>query len=176
MINRFYAACAASLSAVALLLSSAGTAEAVTRQQFIERLQRIGVEIVHGRCDGSYGYYLPDTNVMCIHESLLKDENMPLWDETVTHEAVHVVQDCANGFQERTLVSLLNWATEKGWETASLKEYMNDNISSTYIDYVNGMPAGERRNAEIEAYTLEKDSDLVYQMLSSMCLERLDGR
>lgn len=176
MINRFYTALAGAVGAAALLISTASSAEAVTRQQFLERLERIGVHIVHNNCDGSYGYYQPGSNVMCINEVLLTQENLSLWDETVTHEAVHVVQDCANGFQEPTLVSLLNWATEQGWETAALKQYMNDNISSTYIDHVNDMPAGERRNAEIEAYTLEDDPDLVYEMLSSMCLERPAGR
>ena len=166
---------AAAFAACALTVTPG---EAVTRNEFVARLKTIGVELIrHDTCQPEgeepvFGSYDAGTNTMCVNNSLFEAGNEALWDETVTHEAVHVMQDCINGFDEGTLVSFIDHAIENGIDTEPLREFVSKNLSPNYYEFINSIENGFIRDVEIEAYALEQSPDLVYDMLSSVCLER----
>ena len=166
---------AAAFAACALTVTPG---EAVTRNEFVARLKQIGVNLVHhptcqpAGLEPVFGMYNPSTNTMCINSELFAPGQEALWDETVTHEAVHVMQDCINGFDEETLVSFLDYALENDHDTTKLREYMTKNLSPDYYEFINAIEDGHIRDAEIEAYALESDPQLVYEMMESVCLER----
>jgi len=161
---------AATLAAATVL--SAAPAEAVTRNQFVSRLKQIGVTLTRGNCDGAYGTYNPYSNTMCLNDQLFERGNEQVWDNTITHEAVHVAQDCVNGFHEGTLVAFVNDMNARGLDTTKLKSFVSQKLDPSYIAYIKRIDDPARRDAEYEAYALESSPDLVYDMLSSLCLER----
>ena len=166
---------AAAFAACALTVTPG---EAVTRNEFIARLKHVGVTLVqHPTCqdyglEPVFGTYNASTNTMCINSDLFEPGQEALWDETVTHETVHVIQDCINGFDEETLVSFISHAIENDLDTEPLVEYVSKNLSPNYYEFVQGIEDGFIRDVEIEAYALEGNPQLVYEMMSSICLER----
>ena len=162
----------ASLAASALMLLTPTAAEAVTRDAFIERLREIGVTFTSGDCNDGMGSYKPGPNILCINDQLFAAGQSDLLDETLTHEAVHVVQDCMDpgGFLSDSLTPIITSLEESDVDTDGLKDYVSKNLRPTYIEFLNGIENYVVKTAEIEAYSLESDPDLVYKMLEAACL------
>lgn len=162
-----------SIAASALMLVTAAPAKAVTVGDFIQRLRTIGITIVYDDCDGSYGVYSPTRNEMCINQELLDPTQRALFDETLTHESVHVVQDCMdedNGVASNYLVPIITAFHTSGEDTTKLKQYVAQNLPESVYDFVYGIKDPVERKAEIEAYSLEGDPELVYEILRAACL------
>ena len=161
-----------SIAASALMLVTAAPAKAVTIGDFFERLQTIGITVVYNDCDGALGMYSPTRNQLCINEKLLDPSQRALFDETLTHEAVHVVQDCMEegGVASDYLIPIITAFNIQGEDTTKLKQYVSDNLSETYYSFINGIEDPVIQKAEIEAYSLESDPELVYDILRAACL------
>jgi len=161
-----------SIAASALMLVTAAPAKALTVGDFMERLQTIGITVVYNDCDGAYGKYSPVRNEMCINEDLLDPSKRALFDETLAHEAVHVVQDCMDegGVASDYLIPIITAFNIDGEDTTKLKQYVSENLSETYYDLINGIDNPVIQKAEMEAYSMESDPELVYDILRAACL------
>jgi hypothetical protein len=159
------------VAAALLVMSAPLSAEAVTRLEFVERLQNVGIELTSGECDGAFGMYSPSKNLMCINDKLFEQGQQNMFDETITHEAVHVIQDCLaeGGIQGNTLIPMITAMRENDMDTSGLVDYVNKNLTDAYADYISEIKEPVVAVAETEAYALESNPDLVYNLLGSMC-------
>ena len=162
------------VAAALLVMASPISAEAVTRMEFVERLEDIGIELVSNDCKGSFGMYSPSTNTMCINEDLFAEDQQDLFDETITHEAVHVIQDCMtdDGLKGKTLTPMITALKKRNVDTTGLVDFVNKNFSEDYSELINGMDNEVRALAEIEAYSMEDHHHMVYEILGSACLAK----
>ena len=161
------------LAASALMLVSTAPAKAVTVGDFMKRLQTIGITVVYEDCDGAFGMYSPVTNEMCINAQLLDPTKRALFDETLTHESVHVVQDCMDedgGVDSHYLIPIINAFNIAGEDTTKLKQYVSENFPDHLYSFIEDMDDEVLQKAEIEAYAMETDSPLVYDILKAACL------
>ena len=155
------------------MLVSAAPAKAVTVGDFMKRLQTIGITVVYEDCDGAFGMYSPVRNEMCINANLLDPTERALFDETLTHESVHVIQDCMDedgGVNSSYLVPIITAFNIEGEDTTKLKQYVAENLPETMYDFLNGIENDVIQKAEIEAYSMESDPELVYDILRAACL------
>ena len=162
-----------SIAASALMLVSAAPAKAVTVGDFMQRLQTIGITVVYGECDNSYGMYSPVRNEMCINRDLLDPTKRALFDETLTHEAVHVIQDCMDkdgGVNGDYLIPIISAFNIAGEDTTKLKQYVSENLPENMYDFLREIDDSVLQKAEIEAYAMESDPELVYDILRAACL------
>ena len=164
-----------SIAASALMLVTTAPAKAVTVGDFFERLQTIGITVVYNDCDDSYGKYSPVRNEMCINKDLLHPTKRDLFDETLAHEAVHVIQDCMDdegGVDSNYLIPIISAFNIAGEDTTKLKQYVSNNLSENYFDLINEIDNPVIQKAEMEAYAMESDPELVYDILRAACLAK----
>lgn len=162
-----------SIAASALMLITTAPAQAVTLRDFIQRLETIGITIVYGDCDNSYGMYSPVRNEMCINKDLLDPRERAMFDETLTHESVHVIQDCMDedgGVDSEYLVPIINAFHIAGEDTTKLKQYVSENFPDHLYSFIDDIKDEVVQKAEIEAYSMEGDPELVYSILQAACL------
>ena len=162
-----------SLAASALMLVSAMPAKAVTVSDFMKRLQTIGITVIYDECDGAFGVYSPTRNEMCINAQLLDPTQRALFDETLTHESVHVIQDCMDedgGVDSDYLVPIINAFNLAGEDTTKLKQYVAENLPEHLYSFLEDIEDEVIQKAEIEAYSMESDPELVYDILRAACL------
>ena len=162
-----------SLTASALMLASAAPAKAVTVGDFMKRLQTIGITVVYDDCDNAFGMYSPVQNEMCINAELLDPTERAMFDETLTHESVHVIQDCMDpdgGVDSHYLIPIINAFNIAGEDTTKLKRYVSENFPSNLYSFIEDMDDEVLQKAEMEAYSMESDPELVYDILQAACL------
>jgi len=161
-----------SIATSALLLISAAPAKAVTLNDFMGRLRTIGITVIYEDCGGAFGRYSPTRNEMCINADLLDPTQRALFDETLTHEAVHVVQDCMDegGVESDYLIPIITAFHIEGEDTTKLKQYVSENFPTNLYSFIEDMDDEVIQKAEIEAYALESDPKLVFQILEAACI------
>ena len=75
--------------------------------KFFTALKNVGISISYESCEaGLLGYYQPDYNRMTMCQNNRQD--FKLYIETLAHESWHVVQDCASGLDNGSVVPIMS--------------------------------------------------------------------
>ena len=89
----------------------------------------------------------------------------------VTHEAVHITQDCLTGLHTPTSASLANHLKQYGgFSDATISKFFQKNINNTrQVDVATASLSPEESQMELEAYALQNQGPLVAALLNSRC-------
>ncbi len=133
-----------------------------THQPLFNSLAKSGVPVVDGfdwdQCEvnaESYtaGFYIPRFNVIV----LCSNSPAPDLLSTLTHEAVHAVQDCRAGQDNSAMVH-------------AATQYMIDGLPQSELDIITDYYPNEEHLDEVEARFLEPYPDHVATQLDTYCL------
>lgn len=175
MFSRFLA----TVAAVATACVSIPSAEAaLNHTAIVEKLRSIGVTTSYGECAGDghhppagvLGSYNSKDNHFCISKTVTTTEQL---DEVVTHELVHVVQDCiAGGIGSPNLGSITRYLSggDTVHETLLDQGLIGTLLRQNKMDHVEKYTAHMPDSAkftEIEAYSLENSPLFVLKLLSN---------
>ena len=156
---------------LALLLAAlnvnAFPAEAITRQNMLSLIRQAGVTVSRRSSCGSNGqaaaHYEPGNNAICIAESQYRD--MRHWDQALTHEAMHMVQDCMAGLHNSSMMTL-----------AHNVRYRRDVVSyirrrgSNWVAFIKRHYRPSDYAIELEAYALQDRPEDVARLIKQKCL------
>ena len=172
----FIKSLAATATAVIASLTIAPFAEAgLNHKAIANKLHSIGVTTEYGTCApsehgqaiGSYNFI---HNHFCISDVI---QDQQLFEETVTHELVHVIQDCINGgISSNEMGSITRWLSEGD---VTKENSMDENLmallrKANKVDHVHEWTShmhSDHKWVEIEAYALENSPLFVLQMLNN---------
>ena len=146
-----------------------------TRRDFVQLLQRNGIRISYktgcGRSGKALAVYSPHQNTMCLPETAAS------FDEALTHETVHVLQDCLTdgGLADSRMTTvhafLRRVQDPGGTEADDFKTGVKESLA-----YFNDVPhiqhhyKTHHRDTEAEAYALEHNPRMVYD-LTKTCFD-----
>ena len=163
---------------VALLLAWGASADAVSlsgrTDRLIDRLQRLGVVIDRlERCGpgAERAAYNMGVNRLCLSKGLRDEPGLQL--DVLTHEAIHVVQDCLDGLEtpSSSTISLM-LQSQGGFSSAQVDKFFAHHLDPSTADHVLKVtqtlePLQRRR--EVEAYSLQSQTGMVESMLARHC-------
>ncbi len=158
-------------TAIVLLFASMNLntlpAEAITRENMLSLIRQTGVTVSRRLTCGSNGraaaHYEPGNNAICIAESQYRDVSH--WDQALTHEAMHMVQDCMAGLHNSSLVTL-----------AQNVSYNRDIVSyirrrgSDWVSFIERHYQPSEYAIELEAYALQDRPSNVALLIKQKCL------
>ena len=126
----------------------------------VDQLDRAGVPVVDGRgtnlCKpGTAGWYSPDKNVMVICGGSYSYRA-----ETLTHEAVHVAQDCRSGLSSSSL---------KGIQHRPHYERLVNSLHQSKVDLIATQYDESDWITEVEAFYFETRPREASWLLSDAC-------
>lgn len=164
---------AAALTATGLATPS----QSITRQDLIRQLNSIGVQVHANRnCGASHqnnhAIYHYDRNTICLSSNTLN--NTKLLDQSLTHESMHVVQDCVAGIDNEFYMPLTTYFRKikieprkiEQWRQAVLRELRRrgsiDHVRNVTVDSLHA-------DVEAEAYAFENHPDDVHALLKAFC-------
>lgn len=156
---------------IGLLLASLNfnglPAEAITRQNMLSLIRRAGVTVSRRPTCGSNGeaaaHYEPGNNAICISESQYRDTSH--WDQALTHEAMHMVQDCMAGLNNSSMMTLAHNVSYKREVVAYIRNRGGQWVSLIKRHY---RPADYA--LELEAYALQDRPNDVAHLIKEKCL------
>jgi len=163
--------------AILLPLSLAVEAFAVSRQDLINQLSEIGIEIsTEKRCgaqqQNNYATYHYNLNKICLSEE--SGKNNSLSKQSLTHESMHVVQDCVAGIDNEYYMPLTAYYRKikidpgkiAKWRMAVLSELKRrgtiEHVRNVTVDSLHA-------DIEAEAYAFENHPDDVFALLKAFC-------
>ena len=163
----------ATLMIVAIPLSASAT----TRRELITQLDKIGIDIRTSESCGvkhqnNYATYHYSLNQICLSTTSSKDKT--LLDQSLTHESMHVVQDCVAGIDNQYYIPLtayyrkINVDPEKiaRWRKAVLAELKRRET----IEHVRNVALDSHHaDIEAEAYAFENHPKDVVALLKAFC-------
>ena len=163
-------------SAIAALVTVTNPAFASIDYDKLERkLNSIGVTtMVQEQCTGTHGAmatYNSYTNVLCVTEATLKTQQGQ-FDSVLRHETIHVIQDCIAGMKNGHMGSVTYYMSQgdKKLEREMDRQVIQNLIDSNKLDHVlqihGGTLDGPTAFIEVEAYALEDNHELVFNLLS----------
>ena len=166
------------LFAAVLLGVWASPADAVSlsarTDRLIDRLQQLGVVIDRlERCGpgAERAAYNMGVNRLCLSEGLRDEPGLQL--DVLTHEAIHVVQDCLDGLEtpSSSTISLM-LESQGGFSSAQVDKFFAHHLDPSTADHVLKVtqtlgPLQQRR--EVEAYSLQSQTGMVESLLSTHC-------
>ena len=128
----------------------------------VDRIERCG----RGRQLGAYNRAVQR---LCLATSL--DSDPALMAKVLTHEAVHVAQDCLAGLQNGRSASIATYLKRSGGfsEVAIAKFFGNQRIDANQIALATASLSPEQKQLEYEAYALQNQGQLVRAMLRNRC-------
>lgn len=128
----------------------------------VDRLERCGAA-------NQLAVYHRGAQRLCIAKAL--DSNPKLLEKVVTHEAVHITQDCLTGLHTPTSASLANHLKQHGgFSDATISKFFQKNINNTrQVDVATASLSPEESQMELEAYALQNQGPLVAALLNSRC-------
>lgn len=142
-------------------------AEAITRQTMLGLIRQAGVTVSRRATCGSNGraaaHYEPGNNAICIAESQYR--NTGHWDQALTHEAMHMVQDCMAGLNNSSMMTLANNVSYERKVVAYIRKRGINWVSFIKRHY---RPADYA--IELEAYALQDRPDAVARLIREKCL------
>ena len=166
----------AAMAAVLTIVPGAQAQSELNHKAIASHLRSIGVTTSYEDCKGSghnpgmvsLGSYNFVTNHFCISNRI---QDRAMFEQTVVHELVHVIQDClAGGINSPEMGSITRWMS--GGDVLKEKEYdkviLSRLIDNNKIDHVD-TAAGHLRGSQFmerEAYFLEDQPELVLNILS----------
>lgn len=141
----------------------------------LEGLQDLGVTVQLGGVCGAPGQlatYNMGANLLCLGDALMarpQERN-----KVLHHELVHVVQDCLDGLESPTSVSLkeglrrVGALSERQLNGFFLQHLRNQGNLDHVVATTASLPQ-DIRQREIEAYALQADPTLVQHLLQQSC-------
>ena len=166
------------LLAFALLACWATPARATSlsarTDRLIERLEQLGVVIDRlERCGPGVerAAYNMGVNRLCLSQGLRDEPGLQL--DVLTHEAIHVVQDCLDGLEtpSSSTISLM-LQSQGGFSPSQVDKFLSHHLDSSMADHVltvTRMLGPLQRQREVEAYALQGQTGMVESMLSRHC-------
>ena len=164
--------------AFALMLAWAAPAQAVSlsarTDRLINRLQQLGVVIDRLELCGpgaERAAYNMGVNRLCLAEGLRDEPGLQL--NVLTHEAIHVVQDCLDGLEtpSSSTISLMLQA-QGGFSLAQVDRFLSHHLDRSTADHVLTVTqtlGPLQRQREIEAYALQSQTGMVESLLTRHC-------
>ena len=166
------------LLASALLAYWATPARAISlsarTDRLIDRLEQLGVVIDRlERCGpgAERAAYNMGVNRLCLSQGLRDQPGLQL--DVLTHEAIHVVQDCLDGLDtpSSSTISLM-LQSQGGFSPAQVDKFLSHHLDSSTADHVLAVTrtlGPLQRQREVEAYALQGQTGMVESMLSRHC-------
>ena len=166
------------LLAISLPIAWAAPARAVSlsaqSDRLIDRLQQLGVVIDRlERCGpGAEGAaYNMGVNRLSLLQGLRVEPGLQLDD--LTHEAIHVVQDCLDGFEtpSSSKISLM-LQSQGGFSPGQVDKFFAHHLDPSTADHVLTVTQSLgpfQRRREVEAYSLQSQTSLVESLLVRHC-------
>lgn len=156
-----------SLTAAALLLATALPAQASIHHDILRKLRQLGVTVtVKPNCqrpmEGRYIYGRGRLEV-CDH---LTDAQAR---RVLTHEAVHVIQDCWYGSIGDGHTRPIGYSIAADVGTQEAKDFFFSIIRPRlrpHVNHINASASNAHRHFEIEAYALQDEPEIVYRFLT----------
>ena len=164
--------------ALALLASWASPARAISlsarTDRLIDRLQQLGVVIDRlDRCDpgAERAAYNMGVNRLCLSQGLRDEPGLQL--DVLTHEAIHVVQDCLDGLEtpSSSTISLM-LQVQGGFSPAQVDRFLAHHLDYSTAGHVLTMTQALgplQRQREVEAYALQSQIGMVESLLARHC-------
>lgn len=142
-------------------------AEAITRQNMLSLIRQAGVTVSRRPTCGSNGraaaHYEPGNNAICIAESQYRDTRY--WDQALTHEAMHMVQDCMAGLHNSSLMTLAHNVSYKREVVAYIRQR-----GSNWVSFIKRHYRPADYAIELEAYALQDRPTDVARLIKQKCL------
>ena len=166
------------LLAGALLIVSVAPARAVSlsarTDRLIDRLQQLGVAIDRlERCGpgAERAAYNMGVNRLCLSQGLSDEPGLQL--DVLTHEAIHVVQDCLDGLEtpSSSTISLMLQA-QGGFSPEQVDRFLAhhlDRSTAEHVLKVTQVLGPLQRQREVEAYALQSQTGMVESLLARHC-------
>ena len=166
------------LLAFALLASWGAPARAISlsarTDRLINRLEQLGVVIDRlERCGpgAERAAYNMGVNRLCLSQGLHDQPELQL--DVLTHEAIHVVQDCLDGLEtpSSSTISLMLQA-QGGFSPSQVDRFWAHHLDSSTADHVLTVTKSLgplQRQREVEAYALQSQTGMVESLLARHC-------
>ena len=142
-------------------------AEAITRQNMLSLIRKAGVTVSRRPSCGSYGraaaHYEPGNNAICIAESQYR--NTQYWDQALTHEAMHMVQDCMAGLHNSSMMTLAYHVRYKPEVVSYIRKR-----GGSWVAFIKHHYRPSDYAIELEAYALQDRPDDVARLIEQKCL------
>jgi len=163
---------------IALLVAWGAPAHAVSlsarTDHLIDRLQRLGVVIDRlDRCGpgAERAAYNMGVNRLCLSQGLRDEPGLQL--DVLTHEAIHVVQDCLAGLDtpSSSTISLM-LQSQGGFSPAQVDKFFAHHLDPSTVDHVLQVTQSLgplQRRREVEAYALQGHTGMVESLLARHC-------
>ena len=163
---------------IALLVAWGAPAHAVSlsarTDHLIDRLQQLGVVIDRlDRCGpgAERAAYNMGVNRLCLSQGLRDEPGLQL--DVLTHEAIHVVQDCLDGLDtpSSSTISLMLEA-QGGFSPAQVDKFFAHHLDPSTVDHVLQVTQSLgplQRRREVEAYALQGHTGMVESLLARHC-------
>ena len=143
--------------------------------QLLEQLRSLGVGVsLGGECGapGQLATYNMGANVLCLSDALLARPAER--SKVLHHELVHVVQDCLDGIESPTSMSLVDGLRRAGDLTERqlngfFLQHLRDQGNLKHVVATTAPLPQDGRQREIEAYALQADPVLVQHLLRESC-------
>jgi len=146
--------------------------------QLLDQLRSLGIR-VHWRSEcgqpGQLATYNMGANQLCLNEGLTAQ---PIERSKVLHhELVHVVQDCLDGLETSTSMSLVDGLRRAGDLTERqlngfFLQHLREQGTIRHVVATTAPLPQDSRQREIEAYALQADPALVQHLLRESCRRR----
>ena len=166
------------LLAFALLVAWAAPARAISlsarTDRLIDRLELLGVVIDRlERCGpgAERAAYNMGVNRLCLSQGLRDQPRLQL--DVLTHEAIHVVQDCLDGLDtpSSSTISMMLQA-QGGFSPAQVDRFLGhhlDRSTAAHVLAVTQSLGPLQRQREVEAYALQSQTGMVESLLARHC-------
>ena len=163
---------------IALLVAWGAPAHAVSlsarTDHLIDRLQQLGVVIDRlDRCGpgAERAAYNMGVNRLCLSQGLRDEPGLQL--DVLTHEAIHVVQDCLAGLEtpSSSTISLM-LQSQGGFSRVQVDKFFAHHLDSSTADHVLRVTQSLgplQRRREVEAYALQGHTGMVESLLARHC-------
>ena len=166
------------LLSIALLVAWGVPARSVSlsarTDRLIDRLQQLGVVIDRlDRCGpgAERAAYNMGVNRLCLSQGLRDEPGLQL--DVLTHEAIHVVQDCLAGLDtpSSSTISLM-LQSQGGFSRVQVDKFFAHHLDSSTADHVLRVTQSLgplQRRREVEAYALQGHTGMVESLLARHC-------
>ena len=166
------------LASAACLLAWVAPAVAVSfsaqTDRLIDRLQQLGVVIDRlERCGpgAERAAYNMGVNRLCLSHGLRDEPGLQL--DVLTHEAIHVVQDCLDGLDtpSSSTISLM-LQSQGGFSRVQVDKFLAHHLDPSTADHVLQVTQSLgplQRRREVEAYALQGHAGMVESLLARHC-------
>ena len=159
---------------MALILDHVPQTPSARTDRLIDRLEQLGVVIDRlERCGpgAERAAYNMGVNRLCLSKGL-RDQPR-LQSNVLTHEAIHVVQDCLDGLEtpsSSTISSMLQ--VQCGFNPAQVDRFWAHHLDSSTADHVLTVTQSLgplQRQRAVEAYALQSQAGMVEYLLARHC-------